>query len=100
MCVEANVLYFGDNLDILRRHVKDESVDLGCLDPPFSLNGIYNAGRRLSLYEAGVRSRLERSRRRALRVEQLSCHPLYDVRSSAVFPGPILHQKASDHVLG
>jgi hypothetical protein len=23
-----NVLYYGDNLDILRRYIKDESVDL------------------------------------------------------------------------
>jgi hypothetical protein len=26
---EGNVLYYGDNLDVLRRHIKDESVDLG-----------------------------------------------------------------------
>lgn len=25
-----NVLYYGDNLDILRRYVKDETVDLLC----------------------------------------------------------------------
>jgi hypothetical protein len=24
---EGNVLYYGDNLDVLKRHVKDESVD-------------------------------------------------------------------------
>lgn len=29
-------LYYGDNLDILRRYLKDESVDLVCLDPPFN----------------------------------------------------------------
>ena len=29
-----NVLYYGDNLDILRRYIKDESVDLIYLDPP------------------------------------------------------------------
>ena len=29
-----NRLYFGDNLDILREHVADESVDLIYLDPP------------------------------------------------------------------
>jgi site-specific DNA-methyltransferase (adenine-specific) len=27
-------LYYGDNLDILRRYLKDESVDLVYLDPP------------------------------------------------------------------
>jgi len=27
-------LYYGDNLDVLRRQVADESVDLVYLDPP------------------------------------------------------------------
>jgi 16S rRNA G966 N2-methylase RsmD len=33
-----NTLYYGDNLDILRRYVKDETVDLVYLDPPFKSN--------------------------------------------------------------
>ncbi len=37
-----NILYYGDNLDILRRHIKDESVDLVYLDPPFNSNATYN----------------------------------------------------------
>ena len=37
-----NKLYFGDNLGILREHVKDESVDLVYLDPPFNSNTTYN----------------------------------------------------------
>ncbi len=37
-----NVLYYGDNLDILRRYVKDETVDLVYLDPPFKSNQDYN----------------------------------------------------------
>jgi hypothetical protein len=37
-----NVLYYGDNLDILRRYVRDESVDLIYLDPPFKSNQNYN----------------------------------------------------------
>jgi len=37
-----NKLYYGDNLDILRRYVKDESVDLVYLDPPFNSNRDYN----------------------------------------------------------
>lgn len=28
-----NTLYYGDNLDIMRRYIKDESVDLSYLDP-------------------------------------------------------------------
>ena len=37
-----NQLYFGDNLDILRNHIADESVDLIYLDPPFNSNANYN----------------------------------------------------------
>lgn len=37
-----NVLYYGDNLDVLRRHIADESVDLVYLDPPFNSNATYN----------------------------------------------------------
>ena len=38
----VNALYYGDNLDILRRYIKDESVDLIYLDPPFNSNQSYN----------------------------------------------------------
>ena len=37
-----NKLYFGDNLQILRGHVADASVDLIYLDPPFNSNASYN----------------------------------------------------------
>jgi DNA modification methylase len=37
-----NLLYYGDNLDVLRRHLDDESVDLVYLDPPFNSNASYN----------------------------------------------------------
>jgi len=37
-----NILYYGDNLEVLRLHVKDESVDLIYLDPPFNSNQTYN----------------------------------------------------------
>ena len=37
-----NTLYFGDNLEILKRHLSDESVDLVYLDPPFNSNRDYN----------------------------------------------------------
>ena len=42
--METNVLYYGDNLDILRNreHFPDESVDLIYLDPPFNSNRSYN----------------------------------------------------------
>ena len=38
----ANVLYYGDNLDILRERIGAESVDLIYLDPPFNSNRSYN----------------------------------------------------------
>jgi len=37
-----NLLFYGDNLDVLRRHIKDETVDLIYLDPPFNSNANYN----------------------------------------------------------
>jgi len=37
-----NKLYFGDNLDVLRKFVTDESVDLIYLDPPFNSQAQYN----------------------------------------------------------
>ncbi len=37
-----NTLYYGDNLNILRRYIKDESVDLVYLHPPFNSNRNYD----------------------------------------------------------
>lgn len=37
-----NKLYYGDNLSVLRDTIKDESVDLVYLDPPFNSNANYN----------------------------------------------------------
>ena len=38
----TNTLYYGDNLEIMRQYVPDESVDLVYLDPPFNSNATYN----------------------------------------------------------
>jgi site-specific DNA-methyltransferase (adenine-specific) len=38
----TNSLYYGDNLDVMREHLRDESVDLIYLDPPFNSNASYN----------------------------------------------------------
>jgi site-specific DNA-methyltransferase (adenine-specific) len=40
--ITANTLFYGDNLDILREYIPDESVDLIYLDPPFNSNRNYN----------------------------------------------------------
>lgn len=42
MAEAKNQLYYGDNLEVLRLHVPDESVDLVYLDPPFNSNADYN----------------------------------------------------------
>ncbi len=40
--LKTNVLYFGDNLDILRKYIPDNSIDLIYLDPPFNSKKDYN----------------------------------------------------------
>jgi site-specific DNA-methyltransferase (adenine-specific) len=40
---QMGTLYYGDNLDILRRYLKDGTVDLVYLDPPFNSAQNYNA---------------------------------------------------------
>jgi DNA modification methylase len=40
--LKNGILYYGDNLDVLRRHVAAESIDLIYLDPPFNSNRSYN----------------------------------------------------------
>lgn len=42
LMAEVNALYFGDNLDVLRRYIADETVDLIYLDPPFKSDATYN----------------------------------------------------------
>ena len=40
--LKTNVLYFGDNLEILRKYIPDNSIDLIYLDPPFNSKRTYN----------------------------------------------------------
>lgn len=37
-----NRLFYGDNLDVLRKRVKDDTVDLCYIDPPFNSKRTYN----------------------------------------------------------
>ncbi len=37
-----NKLFYGDNLSVLREHVRDEAIDLIYLDPPFNSAASYN----------------------------------------------------------
>lgn len=38
----VNKLYYGDNLEVLRKYIKDESIDLCYIDPPFNSKRNYN----------------------------------------------------------
>lgn len=40
--MDANILYYGDNLEILRKYIPNNSVDLIYLDPPFNSKATYN----------------------------------------------------------
>jgi site-specific DNA-methyltransferase (adenine-specific) len=40
--VPQNTLFYGDNLNILREYIADESIDLIYLDPPFNSHRNYN----------------------------------------------------------
>ncbi|MBA7532881.1 hypothetical protein ES705_25111 [subsurface metagenome] len=40
--MKSNLLYYGDNLKIIREHVPDNYVDLIYLDPPFNSKATYN----------------------------------------------------------
>lgn len=42
MELKTNALYYGDNLEVLRKYLPDNSVDLIYLDPPFNSKRDYN----------------------------------------------------------
>src|SRR5215217_2165737 len=42
MHLGRNLLFYGDNLDVLRNRIPSASVDLVYLDPPFNSNRSYN----------------------------------------------------------
>lgn len=54
----ARMLYYGDNLQILRTHLVDESVDLIYLDPPFYSRRNYQALSRRALSEVQGHTRM------------------------------------------
>lgn len=42
MSKAKNKLFYGDNLEVLQKHIKDETVDLCYIDPPFNSKRNYN----------------------------------------------------------
>jgi len=51
-----NFLFYGDNIDILRHYIKDETIDLVYLDPPFKSDQNYNL---LFREQSGARSKAQ-----------------------------------------
>ena len=39
---QMNTLYYGDNLEVMRKYLKDETIDLCYIDPPFNSKRNYN----------------------------------------------------------
>lgn len=42
MLPASKTLFYGDNLDVMRKYIKDETVDLCYIDPPFNSKRNYN----------------------------------------------------------
>ncbi len=40
--ISSNTLFYGDNLEVLRKYLKDETIDLCYIDPPFNSKRNYN----------------------------------------------------------
>ena len=40
--ITQNTLFYGDNLEVLRKYIRDETVDLCYIDPPFNSKRNYN----------------------------------------------------------
>jgi site-specific DNA-methyltransferase (adenine-specific) len=59
--ITENTLFYGDNLDILRQYIPDNSIDLVYLDPPFNSNRNYNV---LFKDESGKESEARKVRRK------------------------------------
>jgi hypothetical protein len=55
--MDTNVLYYGDNLDILRRYLPDAAVDLVYLEPPFAIDAQLLAFARNLMAAGGSRCR-------------------------------------------
>ena len=62
-----NKLYFGDNLHVLRKYIRDETVDLIYLDPPCNSNASYNVRLGRKPIGAGTRKARDSLQRRECR---------------------------------
>jgi DNA modification methylase len=78
-----NTLYYGDNLDILRRYIDDESVDLIYLDPPFNSNADYNV---LFAEKDGTQAHAQ--------IKAFEDTWTWDIERVVALPGLIIYQQA------
>lgn len=74
-----NIMYLGDNLDVLRQHIKDASVDLIYIDPPFNTGGSQKRSRiKAVAHEDGDRSGFGGRRYKTTKVESSSYSDSFD----------------------
>jgi DNA modification methylase len=91
--IKTNTLYHGDNLEIMRRYIPAETIDLVYLDPPFNSNRDYN----LSYHENNSRSARNRKAFSDIwRWDETSTHALAQTRDSS----PELHSLVKGLVKG
>ena len=76
--VERNLLYYGDSLEVLRRYIKDETVDLVYLDPPFKSDQDFNGARVLAKWFTIVGSLSMVASRRGARFRRQDASPSRD----------------------
>ena len=80
--MDTNVLYYGDNLEILRKYIPDSSVDLIYLDPPFNSNATYNvlfkepSGKPSEAQISAFEDTWQWGRRRRTRLDEMARSPL------------------------
>ena len=65
-----NQLFYGNNLDVLRASIKDETVDLIYLDPPFNSNANYNVLFKSPIGQWTQQRKLKRSRTLGIGVQR------------------------------
>jgi DNA modification methylase len=70
--ITQNTLFYGDNLEILREYIPDESVDLVYLDPPFNSSRNYNVllGTRQPAKGTGKKLKTQRRQKQGRKIEQ------------------------------
>ncbi len=77
--LQKNVIYHGDNLDVLRAHIKDESVDLIYIDPPFNTGKVQARTQIKTQHaEAGDRTGFQGRRYETVRVGTHAFADLFD----------------------